>query len=479
MKKIVTISLVICALSACKKFDNTNPNVPVDVNPGVVLPQIFYNISNTLTWSAFDLNNELIQYTCQSNTITEVQRFKLEPSHSNTVWALYSRVRDIDNIIALSEKTEGLENYKAIAQITRAFIFSILTDTYGNIPYSRAGLALQQKVFDPAYDLQQDIYPDLIGKLEEAAAMIDESKGLPFSGDAIYKGNMLRWRKFANSLQLRLLMRISAKQETGAAAKITAMLSAPAAYPLIATNDDNALYRYSGSLPDVLPISLANLQDFTFKYKSVSAFIVDSLSKFNDSRLFQFARPTNASAGTANPQYVGLPNGLPIAESANYNGGQNFQSYLGTRFQVSTEPGIWMTAAEVAFLKAEAALKGYYTADAKQLYEDGIRASFQYWNAPFDESYLSQPGVSFDGRLPKVYLQKYFALFFCGMEAWAEYRRTGYPLLVPGPTNVNDGKIPSRLAYPLEEQSLNSIHYKEAINLIGGDDINGKMWWQP
>ena len=228
----------------------------------------------------------------------------------------------------------------------------------------------------------------------------------------------------------------------------------------------------------IIPTPIGNLADFTFKYKSVSAFIVDSLKKFNDSRLFQYARPTNASASTPNPVYLGLPNSLPISESANYNGGQNFQSYIGTRFQSSTEPAIWMSYAEVLFLQAEAAVKGYSSGDAKQLYEDGIKASFQYWDAPFDPAYLQQESVAFDGALPKIYLQKYFALYFTGMEAWFEYRRTGYPLLVPGPTNVNDGKIPSRLPYPLEEQSLNGKSYEAAVNAIGADNINTKIWWQ-
>lgn len=477
-KNIIMIFLGLSMFSACKKFDNTNPNVAVTVNPGVVLPQVFYNISNTLVNNAFEINNELIQYTCQSNTFTEVQRFKFEPGNSNGIWGLYNRVRDIDDIIRMSEKAEGLDNYKAISLITRSFIFSIITDTYGNVPYSEASSAATGKIFDPKYDNQEDIYKDIIQKLEEAGALINISQGLAYSGDPVYSGNMLKWKKFANSLRLRLLMRIAHKSETGAVAKITEILSNPATYPVMESNDDNALYKYSGSLPDVFPLSLANLQDFTFKYKSISAFIVDSLTKFNDSRLFQYARPTNASAGTSTPVYVGLPNALPVTESANYNGGQNFQSYVGTRFQTNTEPAIWMSFSELLFIKAEAAIKGYYTADAKDLYEKAIEASFKYWGAPFDASYLQQESVVFDGELPKVYLQKYFALFYTGMEAWFEYKRTGYPLLVPGPTNTNDNKIPSRLPYPLEEQSLNATSYKEAVQAIGGDNINAKLWWQ-
>lgn len=477
MRKIFYSILFITAIAGCKKFDNVNPNVPVAVNPGVILPQVFYNVSNALVNNAFEFN-ELVQYTCMNNTFTEVQRFKLQPANSNGIWGMYNRLRDLDDIIAKSEEGSDLGNYRAIAIITKVFIMSVITDTYGDVPYSEAGAAASAKIYAPKYDSQKDIYADMLAKLEQANDIIDVTKGISLGGDLIFAGKMLKWKKFANSLRLRLLMRVSAKPEIGAAAKISALLSDPAKYPLMEANDDNALYKFGGSLPDVFPLSLANLQDFTFKYKTVSAFVVDSLKKFGDTRLYQFARPTNASAGTANPVYVGLPNSLPITESANYNGGQNFQSYIGTRFQLNTEPALWMTYAEVLFLKAEAAVKGYYAGNDKDLYEQAIKASFAYWGAPFDAAYLQQPSVAFDGTLPKIYLQKFFALYFTGMEGWFEYTRTGYPLLVPGPTNVNNGKIPVRIPYPLEEQSLNANNYNEAAKRIGGDNMNIKQWRQ-
>ncbi len=478
MKKFFVLFLVTLTCLGCGKFDNINPNVPADVNPGVVLPQVLYNVSNTLVTNAFELNNELIQYTCMNNTFTEVQRFKLQPSNSNGIWSLYNRLRDLNDIVAMSEQRGGLTNYTAIAQIVKIYIFSVLTDTFGDVPYTEAGKADTERIFVPRYDTQESIYADMVARLLELAGQIDETDGLVYGGDPIYDGDMLKWKKFANSLRLRLLMRMSGKSPQSEAL-IGEMLADPDRFPLMESNADNFIYRYSGSLPDVYPLAPNYVRDFDFKYKSVSAFIVDSLSKFNDSRLYQYARPTNASAGTDRPEYVGLPNALPVSESANYNGGYNYQSYLGTRFQSDTEPAIWMTWSEVLFLKTEAALKGFYTADAKALYESAIQASFAYWGAPFTADYLQQPGVVFDGQLPKVYLQKFFALFFAGMEAWCEYRRTGYPLLVPGPTNVNNGQIPSRIPYPLTEQSLNQANYEEAASrMTGGDTMNGRMWWQ-
>ena len=478
MRIFKILPAIILLASACSKIDNVNPNVPVVVNPGVVLPQVIYNTSNTLVNNAFELNNELIQYTCMNNTITEVQRFKLQPANSNGIWGLYNRIRDLDDIITMSDKATGLTNYKAIARVLKVYIYSVITDTYGDIPYKEAGQAIAQQKFTPVYDAQEEVYKGLLADLKEIAGSFNATETLLYGGDPVYKGDIKKWMKFTNSLRLRLLMRISGKS-AAAVTEMTALLADPTKYPLMESNDDNFVYRYSGSLPDVYPLAPSYIRDFDFKYKSVSAFVVDSLKKFNDSRLFQYARPTNASAGTANPQYVGLPNSLPVTESANYNGGYNFQSYLGTRFQSNTEPAIWLTWSELLFLKAEAAQKGYTTANAGTVYNDAIKASFAYWGASFSDSYLQQPGVQYDGTLSKLYLQKYFALYFTGMEAWNEYRRTGYPRLVAGPTNANDGKVPNRIPYPLSEQSLNRTNYNDAAKRMGNDNMNYKVWWQP
>jgi hypothetical protein len=108
-----------------------------------------------------------------------------------------------------------------------------------------------------------------------------------------------------------------------------------------------------------------------------------------------------------------------------------------------------------------------------------IQSSFAQWGAALPTGYLQQDGIAYEGNLPQVYLQKFISLFFSGFEAWADYRRTGYPQLVPGPANVNDGKIPTRLPYPLQEQTLNATNYQQAVSQMGGDDLNTRLWWQP
>lgn len=477
--RILNLFLLLAMIATgCKKYDNINPNVPVEVHPGVVLPQIQYNISNTMVEQAFELNNELIQYTCSNNSFTEVQRFKILPGNSNPVWnGMYNRLRDLDDIIRMADATPTFVNYKAIALITKAYLYQLLTDVYGDIPFTQAGKALSEDIVAPVYDTQAEVYKGLISLLQEANDLINLQAGLPLGGDRLYNGNLLGWKKFANSLHLRILMRSSNTNELQAATEIARLLNDPSNFPLIESNEESALFRYAGALPDVYPLS--QVRDFDFKYKVVSAFIVDTLKKYNDTRLFQYARPTNATANTSNPQYVGLPNSLPITDAANYNGGFDHQSYLGTRFQSTTEPAIWMTSSEVYFLRAEAVLRGFVIGDAKELYEKGILASFAQWGAAMPPGFLQQAGIAYDSTLPQLFLQKFISLFFSGFEGWSDYRRTGYPMLVPGPANVNDGKIPSRLPYPLQEQTLNATNYQQAVSNMGGDDLNTRLWWQP
>jgi hypothetical protein len=478
MRNYLYVLLLAVLAIGCKKYDNVNPNVPVEVHPGVVLPQVQFNISNTLVDQAFELSNELVQYTCSNNSFTEVQRFKILPGNSNPVWnGLYNRLRDLNDIIRMADQSVTFVNYKAIALITKAYIYQTLTDVYGNIPFTEAGKALSDDIVAPVYDQQVEVYKGLVALLQEANGLIDLQTGLPLGGDRIFNGNMLRWKKFANSLHLRILLRSSNTNDLQAAVEIEKLLSNPVAYPLMDTNEDNALFKYSGALPDVFPLS--QTRDFDFKYKVVSAFIVDTLKKYGDSRLMQYARPTNATANTVNPQYVGLPNSLPITDAANYNGGFDYQSYLGTRFQSTTEPAVWMSSSEVYFLRAEAVLRGFATGDAKNLYEKGIQTSFAQWGAVMAPNFLEQEGIAYTGSLPQLYLQKFISLFFTGFEGWSDYRRTGYPQLVPGPTNVNDGKIPARIPYPLQEQTLNETNYKQAVAQMGGDDLNTRLWWQP
>jgi hypothetical protein len=211
----------------------------------------------------------------------------------------------------------------------------------------------------------------------------------------------------------------------------------------------------------------------------------------NDPRLQVFARPTPASAGTANPQYVGVPNGLDDVAALQYNGGANFMSRIGTAYYIDgfgtpTEKdrdiarGIIMTYAELQFILAEAAQKGFITAkSAKEYYEEGVKASFNFYGLEVPAGYLQQAGVAFESgdALQLIGTQKWISLFYSGLESWFDWRRTDVPAIIPGPANVNNNRVPVRFIYPGFEFSLNKENVEAAIVRQGPNDINTKVWW--
>lgn len=482
MKAIKILALVTLFLSvgACSEdFDDLqkNPNLPVNVNPGLLLPSVILPAINASVNNGRSLCNEMMQYTASNNSFAEVQRFIFTLGNSNSVWnSYYGRMQDIQDIISLSDQMDN-PNYKAVGMIMKAWMFSQLTDVFTDIPYSEAGKAMSTANFTPAYDTQQQIYEDLLKELKSANAMLNPTIGLSLGGDILFNGDIVRWKRFANSLRLRLLMRISKKNENFAAVEIKEMVENPQIYPLFTGNQDHAVYQYSGILPDVFPPFTE--REFDFNNSVSSEFMVETLKELEDPRLPAFFEPTKNSVQAGAPEYVGLPSGIAAGAAFQFNGGRDGQSLVNNnRFlKNARQKGIILSYSEVQFLLAEAALREFIPGNPALFYENGIISSMSYWEVGGASTYLSQEKVKWDGTFEKLFLQKYLSLFYAGMEAWFDYRRTGYPRIIPGPANVNEGRIPSRLLYPTIEQSLNLTNYQQAVQRIGGDNINSKGWW--
>ena len=232
--------------------------------------------------------------------------------------------------------------------------------------------------------------------------------------------------------------------------------------------------------------------------------MTDRLSALNDTRINVFGRPTQASVAAGTPVIQGVPNGLSDVDALAYNGGVQGVSRVGYTFaclvcndagQAAPDPSaaraLLMTYAELQFILAEARQKGMITTgDAEVYYTNGINANFAYWqsvvpagynlNVAMPAGYLSQPAVAFSGtdneKLEKIALQKWVALYFNGLEAWFDWRRTGMPVITPGPANLNNNKVPVRYIYPLSEQSLNGTNRAAAVTRQGADDMNTRPW---
>jgi hypothetical protein len=379
-------------------------------------------------------------------------------------------------------------NQIAVARIMKAYMFSILTDQFGALPYKQA---LQgETIINPAYDSQQEIYADLFKELRESIAQFDA--GQPMAGDIMFNGNIAKWKKFANSLRMVLAMRISKADAVQSKAEFLAAYNDASGW--IATNADNAMFNYDNSFNFRSPWhALYDQRDDigiseTLVGRMRNILGTGTAANPDDPRLKSFANPT--TAGT----YVGIPYGRNRNFIISWTGANDY-SRLGEKLtgwpsNTFNRPAPIITAAQMLLTKAEAAANGWIPAgDAIPAYNDAIKASWDQWGVTYTPAqlttYLAGTAVAFtsagstDGR-SKIGLQKWFAVFPNGHEGWSEWRRTGYPALVAAPDATNDSrKLPRRYAYPNDEITLNNASYTAAVNAhFGGSDTqDGRVWW--
>jgi hypothetical protein len=486
MKYTFITALILCgalAFTGCTKdFDdiNNNPNAPTAVNSGLLLPQIQRDMIGSVLGETWGIGNIVIQHTAKNQFVNEDRYLWGE---INGIWnSVYDNMRDVNNILIQSDEKNEM-NYKGIALVLRAWMFSLATDAYGDIPYSEA-IKAKEGINYTKYDSQEDIYIGILNDLKEANTLLGTT-GEVVAGDLIFAGDVAKWKKLANSLRVRYLLRISNKRDVGA--DLREIVTNPATAPVFESNADNAVYTFKSTSPDQFPLYSSRIGSFN-EFRA-SKTLLDTLADLGDTRMPVFFRPTPATESSASPVYAGIPNGLNDVDALQYNGGPQFQSRIGSLFyenSISTQgltiaKGVIMTYAELQFLLAEAAEKGLIGGTAQTYYESGVNASFSFYGLALPANYFSLPDVAYTGtkaeKLNKTGFQKWVSLYFQGLEAWFDWRRTGIPALTPGPSNQNDNKIPVRFRYPIIEQSLNANGYQGAIQRQGADDLNTKMWY--
>ncbi len=501
--KITSIILFVTCITSCTKDfreTNTDGNNPTGVTPDLLLSGVIRNMMNQQVSDAWGIGNLVAQYHAKIQFVNEDRYLWNE---QNGVWnAVYGNYRNLQNIF-ISVQADAKSPYLGVGLILKSWMFSLATDAYGDVPYTDAGKAKTDGVYTTVYDTQESIYTSLLADLKKANDQLaTASTGL--SGDIMYGGGtsgILKWRRLANSLRLRLLMRISAKRNVNA--DMQAILNDPTNNPIFTSNADNAELKYLAAAPNQWPLYGSRVG--SFDEIRVSKTLSDRLTALGDTRINVFGRPSQSSVTGGNPRVQGVPNGLDDVAALNFNGGPQGVSRVGYTFAclVCNDPGqavpdpaaprgILMNFAELQFILAEAREKGIITTgNADTYYTNGIIANFDYWrtlvpasynlNIAMPVGYLTQTAVAFTGtqaeKLEKIALQKWIALYFNGLEAWFDWRRTGMPTIVPGPSNLNGNRVPVRYIYPLSEQSLNGANRLKAVAAQGGtDDLNTKMW---
>ncbi len=477
MKKyiIVTLAIVVSVLSCTNDFEetNANPNQPEEVSSDLLLSTVISTVTNRAAQSGWDRGNIVGQLTAKIN-FTGFDRY--EWGSESGLWnEYYGILPEIDLILKASlQKETRNTSYEGMALILRSYVFSILTDNWGNIPFSEA-IDGQNNNFTPKYDNQQDIYTAILLDLKKAEEQL--AIGQPIlGGDVLYGGNLEKWRKLANSLRLRYLLRISNKVDVSSEMKEIVDSGV-----FITINADNAAVSYPATTQiDSWPISTGRIGGFDEHRLSETSETI--LKQFNDQRLSKWFQPTDNPDDDPN-LFAGLTNGLSEDNASTFNGGASNVSRINQSFFYDSPNSVKaaiIQAAEVYFIIAEAAQRGWITEDAKTSYEKGVKLSFEYWEVNQDiNAYLAQTGVAYDDKLETIITQKWLASFLVGFEAWYDFRRTGLPsVIVPGPDNVNGDRVPVRFLYPDSEQTLNSESYEQAVSQMGGNDINIKGWWE-
>ena len=485
MKKIeiyfpaIVISIMLM-FSCTKDFQkkNANPNAITDVTPDLLLPGILRSTVNETVNESWGIGNIVIQHTAKIQFVSE-DRYTW--GDRDGLWNnVYDNMRNVQLLIALSEQKK-VPNYKAVALVIRAWMFSLVTDAYGDVPYSEATKGING-ILQPKYDSQEAVYEGILTDLETANSTFDPAAGT-IAGDIIYNGDLSKWKKLSNTLRLRYLMRISNKKDVKSA--FQTIVGNPSMYPVFEEankNADNGTLKYLTSAPNQFPLYTA--RSGSFDEFRLSKTLEDKLTALGDPRITVFAQPTDAGG-----KYSGVPNGLNEVNALAYNGGPSNISRVGSLFyQGSITPtglnvakGYIMGYPELQFILAEAVKKGLASTGktAQWHYEEGIKASFDYFATEMPADYLTKTGVAYDdaNALELIGTQKWIALFFTGLEAWFDWRRTNVPTLQPGVDNVNNDRIPVRFAYPRSEQTLNPENRTAAVAAQGEDTYNTKVWW--
>ncbi len=442
------------------------------------------------------------QYFALTTTSFSTDRYALVPDWQRRFWMVIY-VNTAPQLKSIQENSSANSGERALADIIWVYAFHRLTDHFGPIPYFDATTTQNAISYDP----MNEIYDDFFNKLDNAVAIL---KNLPdgttvFKGyDLMYDGDKDKWIKFANTLRLRLALRISkvdavkAKQEAEVAVTSGVM----------ETNIQNGFLKKTQDGNDTNGLAqVAAWNEF-----AMSSTIASYLKGYEDPRLSIYFQP-NITTG----EYTSLRNGLTAQELGLHRNASYNNSNIGVYWAVVnssktftpnlTAPLHVMCAAEAYFLRAEGALNGWNMGDdAKTLYEDGIRLSMEQWGVDEDkiDSYINSsnlpiaPGDSKDSpavseipikwadsdviRRQQIGTQKWLAIFPNGMEAWAEYRRTGYPQMYPVVQSDNPdlptGDFIKRMPYPLTEATNNASELAKGITLLGGkDNIATRLWW--
>lgn len=475
MKFIILTFLAVFAVISCtEKFEeiNTDPDRAKDAPATNVMAFTLRYFGSTFfdVWADMNEPSTYAGYLAKIQYIDEA-RYVYRPGTVENNW--YYGYILLNNINEMKKKAiaDEADNSLGAAKVLEVMVMQLMTDRWRDLPYSDA-IKLDDGVLLPKYDKQEDIYPAMLATLEEAANLLASGDNdVLGEGDLLYNGEIDKWQKLANSMRLRLAMRISGVSPALAKSTVEAVLGNPSQYPVMTSNGDNAMFVWPGVTPYEEPwYSDSKGRDD----HAVSDVLVNSLKSLEDPRL-----PIYAIPAVSDNEYRGFTIGA-VAQPALPS-----VSRIGTRFR-KTAAGFspLMRYAEVMFNIAEASKKGWNTGTTtKVAYDAAVQASMlENGVAQADiTAYLATGGKgAFADTYEQIYLQEWISLFKQGMEGWSLYRRTGIPstnYIAPGSKYTGHNSPPFRYPYPQNELTLNGANVSAFAAEVKDDFWGKKMWF--
>lgn len=518
---VPAVAALLLGSSCTKDFDeiNTNPSTysqsSFDPNYLLTTAQLGYSGSADFAYDTWRGNliysSVLIQGFSTVLSYWGGDKYMLNETYTSAYWgtgtvgAYVEQVKPITDLVVSTTGKAQYKNLHQVARIMRALVMERITDLYGDVPYAEAGMGYYTGVITPKYDKQQDIYADLLKEVDEATAALDPQADIP-TGDVFYKGNIAAWQRFGNTLLLRLAMRLTKVDPDKAKTYATKVQG-----KTMASNADNAYVvhdivgaRTTQNRNSQILLGDGGQEPYYVKWSKT---FIDFLKSTNDPRLGKVAvtqlylsdvlKTQNAAANASPAAQKGQPNGKDLSSRAATDVRQD-PSYTAFTDYSSPSPGMIkrngptfvLTYAQSELLLAEAAQR-FGLGSAAQHYAAGVTAAITYLSqydaslavAPADAAtYVAAYPYDASRGLEQINSQ-YWAHTITLLdfyETWSNWRRSGFPALVPVnyPNNATNGQIPRRFPYPITETTSNPDNYKTASAAVtGGDNLTGRVYW--
>ena len=533
-KNIIIIAVLLGALVSCtKNFEriNTDPNniSRGQIQPSNVIEPVLIYGSNEMIGETWSLANEISQVTAAvSSNIREEHRYNLNNGNFAGRWNAYYEWSILADHMYNLALAQGDENYQAIGLTMKVYYMQGITDLFGGIAY-KEGMKADKGIVQPVIESQHDVYEDMFADLEKANSLYNTQKPLPSKEkDAMYKGDINKWRKFTNTLYLRLLNRVSGRNDSFSPTiqeRMAKIFNDPTTYPVFVSNEDNAHVHFSGATQyysnKFRPLDYPSDSNFSGEHHICDQFlgmlILDKDTEKVDPRLRIWCKQRLGKTSGI-PEYSwfgtisGCSSGYASGHRSDYLTNDAWLNYDALCRDVADN--IIMDYDELLFIKAEAALKGWISGNAKDYYEQAIAANCKKWNAwgEFAKAYtidpatrkvisqdpvnitdadiaalIADPKIAWDGTEQRLAEQKWLSLFWvAGWEMYHQMRRTGYPEIKIGKgvveKNATGGKFCARMPYPIIAISNNNAHYLEEIKRMGGSSTDDNLmtlpvWW--